>query len=176
MKLESTLPEQPGFLHVVPLLNLFALLLAFEVMGSAFMLQSGVSVELPPSRFQMERFVEPLVITVTAGETPAVFVGHERVALDQLGRRLEVERRSGDAGSRMAVLRVDSLVPAAVERQIAEMALTRGFRVVLAGEPGLGGVRAGEDGSGGAAAGEGPARSVPGSDPPSGRTGARKGP
>ena len=66
MKLESTLPEQPGFLHAVPLLNLFTLLLVFQVLGPAFLLQSGVSVELPPSRFQMERFEDPLVITVAA--------------------------------------------------------------------------------------------------------------
>lgn len=140
MKLVSTLPEQPGFLHAVPLLNLFALLLLFQVLGPSFMLQSGVAVEMPPSRFQMERFENPLVITVATGETPAVFVGHERVSLDQLGRRLDEERQASEAGARIAVLRIDSMVPAAVERQVAELALARGFRVALAGKPGRSGV------------------------------------
>jgi biopolymer transport protein ExbD len=136
MKLESTLPEEPGFLHAVPLLNLFGLLWIFQLLGPAFYAQSGVAVEEPPSRFQMERFEDPLVITVAAGDQPAVFVGHERVELEQLARKLEAERGLGEAGARMAVLRVDGRVPALVEREIAEIALARGYRVVLAGRTG----------------------------------------
>ena len=33
MKLEMTLPERPGFLHAVPVLNLFALLLLFLLLS-----------------------------------------------------------------------------------------------------------------------------------------------
>ncbi len=135
MKLETTLPEHPGFLHAVPLLNLFALLLVFQVLGPAFMQQGGVAVEMPSSRFQMERFEDPLVITVTAGDPPAVFLGHEQIAMEQLGTRLDEARHSGEVEGRMAVLRFDAMIPAAVERQVAELALARGYRVVLAGTP-----------------------------------------
>lgn len=148
MKLESTLPEQPGFLHAVPLLNLFGLLWMFQALGPAFFVQSGVAVEEPPSRFQMERFEDPLVITVAAGEEPAVFVGHERVPLEQLARKLEDESGPGQSGARMAVLRVDGRVPALVEREIAEIALARGYRVVLAGRAGVGSPSKPEPGGG----------------------------
>ena len=47
MKLESSLPERPGFLFVVPAFNLFALLLVFFLLGPSFVSQSGVAVELP---------------------------------------------------------------------------------------------------------------------------------
>jgi len=148
MKLESSLPEQPGFLFVVPMLDLFSLLLAMLLLGPAFVAQSGVAIELPPSRFQLDRFAEPLVITVSAGDSPLVFVGHEQVELGRLGRRLEAERggRAG-SGERIAVLRIDRAVPVTIERQVAETALQAGFRVVLAGRSSRGGVDAGAPGS-----------------------------
>ena len=63
MKLESTLPERPGVLFVVPAFNLFALLLVFFLLGPSFVSQSGVAVELPVSRFQMERQADATVVT-----------------------------------------------------------------------------------------------------------------
>ena len=36
MKLVSTLPERPGFLHAVPAFDLFALLLVFLLLGPGF--------------------------------------------------------------------------------------------------------------------------------------------
>ncbi len=134
MKLESTLPESPGLLHVVPALDLFGLLLAMLLLVPSFVARSGMSVDLPPSRFQYDRFVKPLVISVGPGDDPVVFFGHERVNLDQLGERLDSERgKPGGVGERIVVLRVDRAAPVATERKIAELALRKGFRVMLAG-------------------------------------------
>lgn len=134
MKLESTLPEQPGFLHALPLVDLFGLLLVFLLLVPAFVSQSGVSIKLPPSRFQLDRFAEPLVISATAGDPPVVFLGHEQVGISRLGRRLQGERAAlGGSGERLVLLRLDEAVPVAVERQLVELALQNGFRVMLAG-------------------------------------------
>ena len=150
MRLESTLPERPWFLFAVPLVDLFGLLVGMLLLGPAFVAQSGVSIELPPSRLQLDRFAEPLVITVLPGAEPVVFVGHEQVGLERLGRRLDAERdRRGGAGERIAVLRVDRSVPVMIERQVAELALGRGFRVMLAGRASHGGIDFGTAGEGG---------------------------
>ena len=63
MKLEMTLPERPGLLHAVPILNLFALLWLLLLLSPLLLQQSGVAVELPPSRFQLERFQDCLLYT-----------------------------------------------------------------------------------------------------------------
>ena len=70
MKLESTLPERPGFLFVVPAFNLLALLIAFILLNPAFVSQHGVSLELPVSRYQMERQTDASVVSITAGDPP----------------------------------------------------------------------------------------------------------
>jgi biopolymer transport protein ExbD len=141
MKLRSTLPEHPGFLHAVPVLDMFGLLLVFLLLGPAFVAQTGVSIELPPSRFQLDRFAQPLVISATAGDPPVVFLGHEQVEMKQLARRLQGERAAlGKSGERVVLLRLDAGVPVTVERQLAEVALQNGFRVMLAGRSSLGGI------------------------------------
>jgi biopolymer transport protein ExbD len=134
MKLESTLPEGPGLLFAVPVLDLFALLLAMLLLVPSFIARSGVSVDLPPSHFQYDRFVRPLVVSIGAGENPVVFVGYERVALEHLGRKLDEEReKPGGTAGRIVVLRVDRSAPVGIERKVAELALRKGFRVMLAG-------------------------------------------
>jgi biopolymer transport protein ExbD len=135
MKLESTLPERPLFLFVVPAFNLFALLLVFFLLGPSFVSQSGVAVELPVSRFQMERQADATVVTVTAGDPPGYWVERESVSLGQLSERLDARRGSDSAPATTVLLRVDKGVSVEVQRNVAEIALQKGLRVYLLGQP-----------------------------------------
>ena len=134
MKLESTLPERPGFLFVVPAFNLFALLLVFILLGGQFVSQSGVAVELPVSRFQMERQSDASVVTVTA-DPPGYWLEREPVTLAQLSERLDARRGSESAPATTVLLRVDKGVPVETQRNVAEIALQKGLRVYLLGQP-----------------------------------------
>jgi biopolymer transport protein ExbD len=141
LKLELTLPERPGFLHAVPLFNLFALLLMFFVLGPSMVLQSGVAVELPPSRFQMDRFSDAQVVTLGPGSPARIHFGREATTLDGLGRLLD-ENRGGKSGA--VLLRTDAGTPVGVEREVAELILKKGYRLMMVGRP----VQAGESAPG----------------------------
>lgn len=132
MKLEMTLPERPGFLHVVPLFNLFALLLMFFVLGPSLVLQSGKEVLLPPSRFQMERFTGAQVVTLGPEQPPRIYLGRQATSLDGLGRLLD-EKRSTSVGA--VLLRSDVGTPVALEREVSELILRKGYKVMLVGRP-----------------------------------------
>lgn len=135
MKLESTLPETPGFLFVVPAFNLFALLLVFFLLGPSFVSQSGVAVELPVSRFQMERQADATVVTITAGDPPEYWVEREPVSLGQLSERLDARRGDEASPATTVLLRADKGVSVETQRNVAEIALQKGFRVYLLGQP-----------------------------------------
>jgi biopolymer transport protein ExbD len=136
MKLEMTLPERPGFLHALPMFDLFALMLLFFMLGPALVLQSGVLVELPPSRFQMERFEETLVVTLAPGEpTARIHLGRNPVTPEELAGRLDELGEAGYAGKAVVLLQTDAGTPVGVEREITEMILHKGFRVALVGRP-----------------------------------------
>jgi biopolymer transport protein ExbD len=137
VKLELTLPERPGFLHAVPLFNLFALLLMFFVLGPSMVLQSGVSVELPPSRFQMDRFSDARVVTLGPGAPVRIHFGREATTLEGLSRLLD-EKRPGSSSA--ILLHTDAGTPVGAEREVAELILKKGFRLVMVGRP----VQAGE--------------------------------
>ncbi len=135
MKLEMTLPERPGFLHALPILNIFALVQLFFLLGPALVSQSGVAVELPPSRFQMERYQDSLVVTLGPGEPdPRIHFGRDAVTVAELSDRLE-KLRAGGAPSRVLVLlQTDAGTPVGVEREVTELALGKGFRLALVGK------------------------------------------
>lgn len=132
MKLELTLPERPGFLHAVPLFNLFALLLMFFVLGPSLVLQSGVAVELPPSRFQMERFSGALAVTLGPGQPPQIYFGRESTSIEGLGKLLD-EKRGKAQGT--ILLRTDEGTPVGLEREVGEVILRKGYRLMMVGRP-----------------------------------------
>ena len=134
MKLEMTLPERPGLLHAVPLLNLFALLWLLVLLSPLLLQQSGVAVDLPPSRFQLERFQDALVVTLGPGEAaPRIHFGRDLVSVDELAARLDALRVEGAAAKTMVLLQTDAGTPVGVERQITELVLGKGFRLAMVG-------------------------------------------
>ncbi|MGL4399824.1 MAG: biopolymer transporter ExbD [Luteolibacter sp.] len=135
MKLEMTLPERPGFLHAIPLLNIFALVQLFFLLGPSLIWQSGVAVELPPSRFQMERYETPLVVTLGPGEpTPRIHFARDSVTLEELAARLEKLSQTGAQAKAIVLLQTDTGTPVGVEREVTEMVLAKGFRLALVGK------------------------------------------
>jgi hypothetical protein len=136
MKLEMTLPERPGFLHALPIFNLFLLLILFFVLGPSLVLQSGVMIDLPPSKFQMERFRDALVVTLGPGkDTPRIHFGRQQVTLDELAARLDGLRLDGAAAKAIILLQTDVETPVGLERQLAEMILGKGFHLAMVGHP-----------------------------------------
>ncbi len=137
MKLETSLPERPGFLHALPMFDIFTLLLMFFLLGPALVLQSGISVELPPSRFQMERFEETIVVTLAPGEPdPRIHLGRDPVTFEELGERLDALHEKEQAANSVVLLQTDAGTPVGAERAVAELVLSKGFRLALVGKSG----------------------------------------
>jgi biopolymer transport protein ExbD len=135
MKLELTLPERPGFLHATPALDLFLLLLLFFAVAPALVLQSGLTVELPPSKFQIERDQDLLVVTLGAGQQAAnIHFGRKSVTFGQLEEIFERMRQDGSAARSQVLLQTAADLPVRTERKVAEMIVGKGFRLALVGQ------------------------------------------
>ncbi len=130
-----TLPERPGFLHVLPVVNLFLLLVLFFMVGPSLLLQSGMKVELAPSKFQMERFQDTLVVTLGPGQPPSnIHFGRRPVTFEELTALLEQKRADGTAAKVVVLLHSDRETSVRMEREVAEMILGKGFRLALVGQ------------------------------------------
>lgn len=139
-----SLPERPGLLHAVPILDIFTLLWLLFLLSSSLLRQSGLTVELPPSRFQLERFQDTYVVTLGPGEAePRIHFGRDLVNIGELSDRLAQMRREGAHSKAVVLLQTDAGTSVGVERAVAEMILGYGFRLAMVGanEPGPGSMK-----------------------------------
>lgn len=135
MKLEMTLPERPGLLHAVPILNIFALMQLFFLLGPSLQMQSGMTVDLPPSRFQMDRYEESLVVTLGPDQPePHLHLGREALTRQELAARLDKLSADGAQAKSIVLLQTDASLPVGAERELVEMILSKGFRVAIVGK------------------------------------------
>jgi biopolymer transport protein ExbD len=134
-----SLPERPALLHALPVVNLFALLWMFHFAGASLTSQAGVTVDPPPSRFQLERFRETLVVTLVTAESGArIYLGRELVDMATLESRLESLREQGATSRTIVLLQCDADTQVGAEREVGELILGKGFRLALAGSNGGG--------------------------------------
>jgi biopolymer transport protein ExbD len=128
MKLEPTVRVRGAVPLVAGAFNVVLLLVFFLLLSTSFLLQPGIAVELPVSRFLLPAMQDPLVVSVTGGPGAAVYFEDRVVEPAQLGARLDTRR----AASRQVVIKADRDAPLALVAEVTETALERGFSVALA--------------------------------------------
>lgn len=135
MKLETTLDERPGFLHAMPLFDLFALVTILLLLGPLFLSQGGISVEVPSSRFQMQRYGDSLVVTVGPGsEEVPIYLGRQAVTLEELSEQLATLKLNERMARAIVLLKTDIHTSVGMERKVSEVILSAGFRLALVGD------------------------------------------
>ena len=134
MKLELIFPERPGLLHALPVCDILLMLWIAFLLGTALTRQSGVSVEMPSSQFQLDRYRNSLVVTLASGETgPRLYLGRDAVSFEQLREELTRFQDQGAPADTLVLLRTDHDVPSGAQRRVEEMALALDFQVALVG-------------------------------------------
>jgi biopolymer transport protein ExbD len=132
MKLFRTKEYQFGWLGVIPMLDVIFLLIFFLLLSSNFILQPGISVSLPLSRFTLGPQINPEVISITGGAVSAIYFRDQKITTDQLGPLLEGAKKEG----RPLIIKADRLTPYSLVVEVTNLALERGIvSVALATAP-----------------------------------------
>lgn len=135
MKLETTLEESPGFLHALPLFDLFVLMTMLLLIEPMFLSQSGIMVDVPASQFQMQRYQESIVVTLGSGEKePRLHLGRQSVTLEELKTQLESLRADERMSRALVLLKTDVGTSVGMERQVTELIISTGFKMALVGK------------------------------------------
>ena len=134
MKLETTLEERPGFLHALPFFDLFMLVTILLLLSPMFLSQSGITIEVPTSRFQMQRYPKSIVVTVgLGGRKASLYLGRESITLDELPERLSALKLDDDLARAIILLKTDIGTSVGMERLVSEMILGASFEMALVG-------------------------------------------
>lgn len=128
MKLEMSLPEKPGFLHALPLIDLLALVMLFPLLSTSLAPQAGAEVELPETDFRLQRVSNPIVVSITGGTEPEYWVGKERVVRDQLLETVKLHTVDWDNGGIPAVLLKVDVSAQNHGMEVSYMLLREGYR------------------------------------------------
>jgi biopolymer transport protein ExbD len=132
MKLSRTKEYYFGWLVVLPLVDIVFLLIFFFLLSSNFVLQPGISVSLPFSRFTLEPQLNQQIISITGGAAPTIYFRDQKITLEQLGPLLDAAKREG----RSIIIKADRLTPYEMVIAVTNAALEHGISsVALAATP-----------------------------------------
>ncbi|MGB1260445.1 MAG: ExbD/TolR family protein [Akkermansiaceae bacterium] len=130
------MPSKPGFLHMLPGLDIVALILIFPLLGSSFMQQTGLQVELPDSPWRFQQMENPILVTLGSGRNHPVWVNKKQIPYDQL--ETEILRLRSEEGGEMintVVLQVDQQVSSGFEKEVINRLIKMGLNCGMLGRP-----------------------------------------
>jgi biopolymer transport protein ExbD len=132
MKLSRTKEYDFGWLVLVGLVNVAFLLIFFLLLSSNFILQPGISVSMPFSRFALGPQVNQQIISITSGADPAIYFRDQKITLAQLGPLLDAARREGQS----IIIKADRLTAYETVIEVTNTVLEHGITsVALAAAP-----------------------------------------
>ena len=132
MKLSRTTNYNFGWLLLIGLVDLAFLLALFLLLSSNFILQQGISISMPFSRFSLGPQSNQQIISITGGAIPAIYFQDQRVTMEQLGPLLDAAKRK----DRSIIIKADRSASYGTVAEVTNAALEHGITsVALAATP-----------------------------------------
>jgi biopolymer transport protein ExbD len=131
MKLNRSIHLNPFLIFIIPLVDLFFLLLLLFLISSTFLVHPGISVNLPFSKFTLGPQNNPVILSITAGPFPLIYFRDQQIRLEELARRLAEDH----AADRSIIIQADRLTPQGSVIEVMNLCLEKGYSVVLATSP-----------------------------------------
>ena len=132
MKLSRTTNYNFAWLLLIGLVDLAFLLAFFLLLSSNFILQQGISISMPFSRFSLGPQSNQQIISVTGGAVPAIYFQDQRVTMEQLGPLLDAAKRKDQS----IIIKADRSVSYETVAEVTNAALEHGITsVALAATP-----------------------------------------
>ena len=132
MKLSRTTNYNFAWLLLIGLVDLAFLLAFFLLLSSNFILQQGISVSMPFSRFSLGPQSNQQIISITGGAVPAIYFQDQRVTMEQLGSLLDAAKRKDQS----IIIKADRSASYETVAEVTNAALEHGITsVALAATP-----------------------------------------
>jgi biopolymer transport protein ExbD len=126
MKLSRTTNYNFGWLLLIGLVDLAFLFVFFLLLSSNFILQQGISISMPFSRFTLGPQSNQQIISITGGAVPAIYFQDQRVTMQQLEQLLDAAKRKDQS----IIIKADRSVSYEVIATVTNAALEHGITSV----------------------------------------------
>jgi biopolymer transport protein ExbD len=126
MKLHRTMNFNFGWVVLVALVDVAFLLVFFLLLSSNFILQQGISISMPFSRFTLGPQNSQQIISISGGAVPAIYFQDQRVTMVQLGELLDAAKRKDQS----IIIKADRSTSYETVAEVANAALEHGITSV----------------------------------------------
>ncbi|MEY2547048.1 MAG: hypothetical protein QOG48_2165 [Verrucomicrobiota bacterium] len=126
MKLHRTKEYNFGWMMIIPAVDILFLLIFFVLLSSNFILQPGIAVALPTSRFTLPPQPNQQILSITGGAVPAVYFRDQKIAIEQLGPLLDRAKHEGAS----IIIKADRSTSYDTVVQVTNLALEHGITSV----------------------------------------------
>jgi len=132
VKLSRTTNYNFSWLLLIGLVDLAFLLAFFLLLSSNFILQQGISISMPFSRFSLGPQSNQQIISITGGAVSAIYFQDQRVTMEQLGPLLDTAKRKDQS----IIIKADRSASYETVAEVTNTALEHGITsVALAATP-----------------------------------------
>ena len=128
MKIQRTPGLHPALMFIAPSLNVVLLLVFYIILSTSFLLQPGVTVEVPHSPFLLAPQRNPLIISIATAPLSSIYFENDAVTLDELRTKLK------EYGGRNHTVIIKTDRRSAVEQltRVMTISLSLGYPTVIA--------------------------------------------
>ena len=121
-----------GWVVLVALVDVSFLLVFFLLLSSNFILQQGISISMPFSRFTLGPQTSREIISISGGAVPAIYFQDQKVTMEQLEPLLDAAKRKDQS----IIIKADRSTSYETVAEVANAALEHGITsVALAASP-----------------------------------------
>lgn len=136
MKLQMSLPQRPGLIYTMPVLDILVLVLIFPLLGSSFSTNAGVELKLEDTGYRYERMERSIIVTIKGVDEREIYVNNKPVRERDLLDELAEEAKKWKGGGLVSIVyRVDVRVPSGYKMRIANSLLKEGYQIYNQGNP-----------------------------------------
>lgn len=132
MRLNRTTNFNFAWVVLVALTDVAFLLVFFLLLSSNFILQQGISISMPFSRFTLGPQNSQQIISISGGAVPEIYFQDQKVSVEQLGPLLDAAKRKDQS----IIIKADRSTSYETVAEVANAALEHGITsVALAASP-----------------------------------------
>ena len=128
MKIQRTPGLHPALMFIAPSLNVVLLLVFYIILSTSFLLQPGVTVEVPQSPFLLAPQRNPLIISIATAPLSSIYFENDAITLDELRTKLK------EYGGRnhTVIIKTDRRSPVEQLTRVMTVSLSLGYPTVIA--------------------------------------------
>ena len=125
-----TLPSRPGMMHMLPGVDILALVLILPLMGSSFKSNAGIEIVTPKSMFQIPSSERIVLVSMKGVVNPKIWVNKREVQKEDLLEMIAKEVSMKEGNGMVAIaLQVDLKVSSGDKQEIVDMLQKEHYRV-----------------------------------------------